>query len=55
MPVVRTQIIKSPISGREFVGNIVLDKLGRECTWIADGYYLLKKDGTVGRRKTRAW
>lgn len=55
MPVVRTEKIKSPFSGREFVGNIVLDKLGRECTWIADGYYLLKKDGTVGRRKTRAW
>lgn len=54
MPVVRTEKIKSPFSGREFVGNIVLDKLGRECTWIADGYYLLKKDGTVGKRKTRA-
>ena len=55
MPVVRTEMIKSPLSGRTYKGNIVLDKLGRECTWIADGYYLLKKNGTVGKRKTMAW
>ena len=55
MPIVRTEMIKSPFSGRSFKGNIVLDKLGRECTWIADGYYLLKKNGTVGKRKTNEW
>lgn len=55
MPVVRTEMIKSPFSGRTFKGNIVLDKLGRECTWIADGYYLLKKNRTVGKRKTMEW
>lgn len=55
MPIVRTEIITSPFSGRTFRGNIVLDRLGRECTWIADGYYLLRKDGTVGRRRTNAW
>ena len=42
-PVVRTEMIKSPFSGRIFKGNIVLVKLGRECTLIADGYYLLRK------------
>ena len=55
MPIVRTEMIKSPFSGRSFKGNIVLDKLGRECTWIADGYYLLKKNGTVCKRKTNEW
>ena len=55
MPIVRTEMIKSPFSGRSFKGNIVLDKLGRECTWIADGYYLLKKNGTVSKRKTNEW
>ena len=55
MPVVRTEKIKSPFSEREFIGNIVLDKMGRECTWIGDGYYLIKKDGTAGKRKSSAW
>lgn len=55
MPIIRTEMIKSPFSRRTFKGNIVLDRLGRECTWIADGYYLLKKDGTVGKRKTNEW
>lgn len=55
MPIVRTECIRNPFSGRTFVGNIVLDKLGRECTWIADGYYLLNKNGKVGKRKTNAW
>lgn len=55
MPIVRTEKIKSPFSQRTFVGNIVLDKLGRECTWLVDGYYLLRKDGTLGKRKTMAW
>ena len=55
MPVVKTKMIKNPFSGRAFKGNIVLDRLGRECTWIADGYYLLRKDGTVGKRRTNAW
>lgn len=55
MPVVRTEKIKNPFTGREFVGNIVLDKKGRECTWIAHGYYLIKKDGTVGKRMTKDW
>lgn len=55
MPIVRTERIRNPFSGRTFVGNIVLDKLGRECTWIADGYYLLNKNGKVGKRKTNVW
>lgn len=55
MPVVRTEMIKNPFSGRTFKGNIVLDRLGRECTWIADGYYLLRKDGTVGKHRTNDW
>jgi hypothetical protein len=55
MPVVRNELIKCPITGRTFNGNIVLDKFGRECTWIVDGYYLLKKDGTVSKKKTMAW
>lgn len=55
MPIVRTQKIKNPFNGREFIGNIVLDKKGRECTCIAYEYYLLKKDGTVGKRKTKEW
>lgn len=55
MPIVRTEKIKNPFSGKEFIGNIVLDKNGKECTWIIDGYYLLKKNGTVGKHKTMAW
>lgn len=57
MPITKAGVkIRSPFSGREFIGNIVLDKKGRECTWIADGYYLMCKDGkTVSKRKTAAW
>ena len=55
MQVVRNELIKCPITGRTFNGNIVLDKFGRECTWIIDNYYLLKKDGTVSKKKTMAW
>lgn len=32
--------------------TIYIDDKGRECVWCGDGYYLLKKDGTVGKRRT---
>lgn len=55
LPIVRTQELKSPYSGRSFVGNIVLDKKGRECTMMIDGLHLMNKNGTISKRLSKEW
>lgn len=35
--------------------TIYVDNKCRKCVWNGDGYYLLKKDGTIGKRKTKEY
>lgn len=35
--------------------TIYVDNKDRKCVWNDDGYYLLKKDGTIGKRKTKEY
>lgn len=55
LPIVRTQKLKSPYSGRSFIGNIVLDKNGKECTMLVDGLHFMNKNGTISKRMSKAW